>query len=288
MQKGFIQALRSASTMIRPTQTKFNEKMKPFSTVKAGSPATLEVDLDGTYEVINVHFKNNGAKATEAVMASEIEQVIVSVNGKNQWDISGKDYIAAMKYHGVKFGGGVFPLIFNRDFMRTIQAADFLGLGTSNLSSLTVKIKLASTAVDPELSATCVKSPNSPLGFFVVYETLTVQPAAIGTLDMNKVSTEESGIMAMHLATDAIDELEVKYRSVDIIEQIERDELKIYAENILQQGKTWQAGYTHIDFMPTARFDDALAVDGGTLKQKWGMTATDSFNCVVERVQYFG
>ena len=278
-------AKQSVQRLIRPSTTKFHTKLKSFNTVTKGAVATLEVDKGYTYEAIMLSMTNNGSACAKADFIALIDNIQLVIDGKTRWDLSGSDYINILAHKGVSVFNGVLPLCFLMDDMRTTQGADFTGLGTADLKTVTLKVKINASAVNPTLEARGIVSPNSNVGFIPTYETLNLSASAVGKMDYNDISTSPSLIRCLHAYTSNIDEVAVKYNKVDVVEEIPTAELKHRDESFFRQGRAWQTGVTHIDFMPSARFDDALAGNGGSLQLKLNMTATGAFNMVVERVE---
>ena len=278
-------AKKSVKDLIRPSTTKFHTRLKSFNTVTAGAVATLDVDRGYTYEAIMLSMTNNGSACTKAEFIALIDNIQLVIDGKTRWDLSGSDYINILAHKGVSVFNGVLPLCFLMDDMRTTQGADFTGLGTVDSGTVTLKVKINSSALSPTLEARGLVSPNSKIGFIPTYETLNLSASATGKMDFNDVSTSPSLIRCLHAFTSNIDEVAVKYNKTDVIEEIPTAELKHRDESFYRQGRAWQTGVTHIDLMPSARFDDALSVNGETLQLKLNMTATGAFNMVVERVE---
>ena len=121
--------------------------------VQAGAIASAKLPSGYTYAKVNLHcLDSSGNPVTVDNMIAGIEYVTVKADGKSFVDtIPAKWFFDRFTYYNQKnsptevLEPGVLPIVFEGETLNTEAERIVTGIGTANISDLTIEVKLAAT-----------------------------------------------------------------------------------------------------------------------------------------------
>jgi hypothetical protein len=263
-----------------------------FNSVGPGQKANLRLDVGGagggpTYSAIYVEIKHDPAAApgtlmTQANMATLIESVNFVVsrqsgNGSRERiaildNIGIVDYQTVLNYYGLPLISGYLPIFFRHpEFGVDEIAEDHFQLGTADVTSAVLEIKLASGIVSPELACyteiRAGKSRNIGEVITLSSETYEAQAAA-GTRQIRDLDLlGNRGLKALHISSGKIDRHEIVVNSVPVNEgPAALNDLWADLMAFNTGGRVPQSGYHHVDLA------------GNRYSDIWDMRSVNTFN----------
>lgn len=136
-----------------------------FSNVVAGGKATVEIPTDGVYYSMTIEYRRAGTLATKAQMITDISEIRLMVNGKPQHEYSAAEFFAWLELNGQTVTDGYVEIPFALPWRQEIKGQDFTRLGTLDVQTLHLEVKLDAGAVTPSLKLSYEKSLfNEPMG----------------------------------------------------------------------------------------------------------------------------
>lgn len=237
-------------------------KLPNPSAVGAGQTATLSIPVGLTYFGLDVVMTNNGADVTDWSIITELR---LSLNGRVKVSASGAFLATLADYYGWSRAAGILPIRFARDYLRTAIQENYLAWGTADLDSFTLEIEIAATAVAPTVNIYAARGIGTPLGQHVEINSHAFEIASAGEREFSDFPRVQGGMLALHLDTAAVD-------AVDTIrDQVRVQELTAPMMKALAQGKgrwprSWQAGFTHMDYHLTDVLGHILPTDAQDLR----------------------
>ncbi|WP_135077682.1 hypothetical protein [Terasakiella sp. SH-1] len=270
--------------------------------VTPGGNATLMCDTDVKYALHMNTLTIDGVPATIAQMRTHIEEVEFKIKGDSSSrmgthtiiECTGSEYIdCILKYTDfpLEDDNGIFPIIHALPYMdqvsdgkEVINAEDGAGLGTSDLSKVTIKLKLKAGAFVYTLETrhAVYSGGNQPVGEIirVLGGELQFTTSGVHNLKEDYLDGMQRGLKALHIASTDIDRFKIRTNRTDIFE-MEKAHLPYLADiaSYRTSGRVPQAGYTHIDFAGNRPQD---IVD----TSKWWNTDTNVEGAVSGTVRY--
>lgn len=238
------------------------QSIPAFRTVAPGIVATTTLPVGPTYRELALVYKTDGAKATKAKIISDIERITLLVNGIARVSISGKNLMMLNDYYGYPFNAGELIIPLSRHYLRTPQGEEQLVWGTRNVSNLGVEVKLATGAVSPELKIEADWSYiTQDMGTIIEIREFNYDFSGSGDKEISDLPKTQGALMALHLNSDKITNLEVK---LDELRPIERDtDLTVYHNRLKRvAGRVPQTGVAHVDALRLNRIADVWGVAG--------------------------
>lgn len=273
--------------------------LQSFSNVQPGAVANVALPVNRAYAGVLLEVRHDdgggaGAKMTLTDMKSNISEIRLRLSSdrwgsEKFWEIAGDDYLTLNDYYGVPSADGVLPLLFAGQYWSNPQFSDAFALGTADLKTAELEVKLASGVSAPEIigHAWEYDGANMPLGRFIKLSSNTVTNSATGPFEIPDLPVTGNGVglKALHMDTDAIDTIEVRADGAIWHEDVPSmrpvlDDIKASRTG----GRTHGAGYTHLDFAG----NDASGIRNMTglrdFRLKLNMTGTGAFKVVHETI----
>ena len=267
-----------------------HQKLPSFNAVAPGSVASLNIPTTDTYTAIYVGIRHgSNTKMTAVNMKTLIEEIKLVLNGNVMWQLSGGDYVSLLEFYGIDIQAGVLPLVFALPYMDQASNGDIFALGTADLRTAVLEIKLASGVTSPVLSAysEIFTGGNQPLGMFIKLEDTHYGAEGTGIREISNlpVTGVGVGLKALHFTTDQIGEIEIKANRAEmfkVIPEVNANQLAIRTSRTGQ--RSIQAGYTHVD-VGGNRAADVVAMDNiKDFRVKADLTAAVPFRIIHELV----
>jgi hypothetical protein len=265
--------------------------MSSISTVKLATPAgigaaqtaTLNVPVGPTYHALHLVASAGGAAVTDWSFFSEIR---ISLNGRVKYRATGNEIAMLADYYGVSRAPGILPINFSRDYMRVAAQEDYLAWGTADIDAFTIEFDLKSGLTSPAVSVYAVRSHGVKLGQHVVVGNQVFEIAAVGEKEFSDFPKIVGGLMALHIDTANISMVET-IRDDIRVQEVSTALAKFIAEGKIRNPRTWQPGYTHIDYHQRDRFEDVVSTLVQDLRVRMTTTtgATGSRRMVFERIE---
>lgn len=253
-----------------------------FSSVAPSSNANLRIPEGPIYDKIAINAFSGTTPLSEANAKTHLERIELKSNQNIIVDASSTDIINLNKYYGNAFIDGVVELMFARPWMRTIFDEDILGFGTAGLSNINLNVKLSSTVTSPKLEGFSKESGYGQRAYPVVETTAKdYTVAASGVFEITDIEKNKYHLAAVHFSGVTITKVEVIYLNNKIID-ITSDIAKADDQD---NGKTWQSGYFHLNFMNSDRLSEALAMNVGQFSIKVTTSNTGTMRVVTEKIR---
>ena len=264
---------------------RLSQRMPDFQNVVAGGRATANLPVGATYNVIGIPYKLGGTPATEAEINSDIEEVLLKINGKEKIRLTGEELLKRYKYLGHKVKNGVIPLVFSQPNTRTLVTEDALGYGTADVSTMQIEVKIASGVIDPTLELFAEQSEGRPLGEHTTILPINRTVTSTGIVQEQNIN-KKGRLVAIHMTTGAVTKFELKANNNAVMD--ETKEVAEYLDELDGRGHVTQSGYTHINLVRSRRHSDSLPLDNlQSLVLETDHNATGSFKYLVERIEQF-
>jgi hypothetical protein len=185
-------------------------------------------------------------------------EVRLMLNGRVKYRASGVEIAMLADYYGVDRSAGFLPMFFSRDYMRVANQEDYLSWGTMDIQSFTAEFDLKAGLTSPSVALYAVRSAGQPLGQHIVTGNQVFEIAAIGEKEFSDFPRIPGGLLALHIDTDKISNVET------IRDDIQVQEMPTALSKAMAQGKTrnpreWQTGKTHIDYHLRDRLEDIVS-----------------------------
>lgn len=232
--------------------------------VAISSTATITPEPNGTYYGLRLRYqRTSGTDATQAQIAADITGIRLIVDGVQQWNLTGAQLQmlnAFRNYSNIAVAAGEIPIYFSEPYRVNEQAADGRSWGMNGVSTFTVEVDIAATAVTPVLKAWRLWTPfPSTMGEIRKIRPQVIQVSGTGDLSVTNFVRNDR-ILAFHCNSTNIANLRVKINEVEQLNTIPLEYHNMIAEN----GLTPQAGWTHLAF--DARNRILEAADPGILQ----------------------
>lgn len=258
-----------------------------FSSVAAGSQATLDLPVGRlVYHGLQITHTDTGAAANQATMESNISEVRIKVNGKEQRRFTARELIDILAFYGVPFETGILYIPFAEPWRRSVAGEDSLAWGTADIDSLQLEVDVDAGATSPTLAARAwVEFVERPLGPIVKWRRFNVSVSATGIRTLTTLPRSDA-YMAVHADSSDIDDVEVKRDQEEVFKATKAQADALHKQAPGQTKLSPQSDWFHVDFA-LQRVADALAMVRGSgnrqravqeLRFDFNMSAANSFD----------
>ncbi|WGT50155.1 major capsid protein P2 [Thioclava nitratireducens] len=262
--------------------TRLVKKMPTPLGIGAGQTASVNMPLGLTYERLyircNADIAATPTDLTAADWASVIGEIRVMVNGDARITIDAADLVKLNSFYGEAPKAGVLPIFFSRPWMRTIGGEDASGYGTVGMATFTLEMDIKDGATVNSLTVTAVQSPATPWGPHLRIQKFNRNQGVTGSAEIADIPRGAYAMLAMHVATDQIGDVEVQTDQRNVITM----DKAVRATHYDLAGRVPQAGFTHIDFTPENRLSEALSMSLQDFRLKLDFQATGNFAIYAE------
>ncbi len=254
----------------------FINKLPSLGNVVGGSTATLDCPVGMTYDAIKFAYSG----VTDAQM-TDIELLI---NGRPVMQYKDAVELKALNdYYGRPDAAGEMTMHFRRPELIEAQRA-FPGLGTADIDTLQIRIKIDAAAASPVISASAQLSPAQPLGVFVKVRYLNANYATAGKQEMPNIP-RGGRVLAMHLFKADVDNVEVEVNNRRVMEG-DKATFESYQKGAGRKPQSAKA--THIDWSLYGDLGRALVTDGvQDFRIRPTIATSGSIRTVIEYVDGF-
>ena len=277
--------------------TRALEKMPTPEGIGAGQTATCRLPIGYTYDALMIRMADGVGDIAESAWGSNIDEIRVMVNGDAKIQIDAADLVSLNKWKGHTHADGVLPIFFGQPFMRTILGEDETAYKTAGgVTAFTLEIDLAAGITIGELNVYAWQSsPTYPAG-----HPMAGQPkvwgshyrlqkyaktiSATGEHEIADLLKGTYSMAAVHLKSSAISTAEVFANQ----SRFYNSDAQVRAHMAEVAGRSQQAGFTHLDFIPTNRISDAMPMAVQDFRIKANFTGTGAVPLYVESVQGAG
>lgn len=259
--------------------TRRTEKLPTMLGVVAGSTATVHCPLGYTYHEIGIRMKAGAVQIDVAVAdwVNNIDNIRVMVDGDPVIEITAENLVKLNQYYGQTLVDGMLPIFFSMPWMRTAGGEDATAFGTIGMKTFTVEVELKAGLANIELSAYAEQSDPTPWGPHLEIKRVTHPVANIGESDISGIRTGNYALVGIHIASDAIDEVEVIANNSKILEM---DKVVSEAKG-LKVGRVKQTGITPIDFIAENRLKGAFGMQLSDFRIRADFTAAGNMDVYV-------
>lgn len=164
---------------------------------------------------------------TAAEMKTDIETVILRVNGHEETKLTGADYFNTLEKFGVVIKDGVMPIVFNpfRTAGRTVGDEDAFNMGTLDLESLEViivpKSGLATAVKLGRVRAVILPNQNSKFVLSIKKQNFSGIEADSENFESVTMAKEHGHLILLDIQERAnIERLSFHYRSMDLYREL--------------------------------------------------------------------
>ena len=214
-------------------------RLPTIQNVVPGGTFTLACPVGMTYD--RIIFKLGGTTFDE----SHIQNLEVIVNGKTiqTWK-TGSELRLMNEYWGRGYRAGYLPIYFKRPEFRPLEQQRLTALGTADVSTLTVRGDISSTAVAPTLEAFAIQSEPTPLGLISKIKRFDLSAAVAGSFEVDSIPRGPR-VLAAHFLKSDINALTCEVNSVKVLEgdKSTLEELQKESGRVPQS-----ASASHLDF----------------------------------------
>ncbi len=282
---------------------KFLKRMQSFSNVAPSSIAVATLPVTKKYHKVLLRLRHDtsgsggaaGTLMTQANMLTHIAEIRLRVTSlsfgtQTLWELSGADFIKCINnFYNIDSAAGVLPLIFGCPYWNNPAIEDYFSLGTLDLTNVEIEVKFDSTVVGPELVGFAYEygGPNEPLGQFLKYQYTNLSNTATGWIEEPDLPVVGNGIglKALHLSTNAIDEVELRSNGQVVHEDLAEFRPVLLDLNAFRtDGRTEDANYTHLDLAGNNAADVFNMSNVRDFRAKFNRTGTGAFRCITETV----
>ena len=235
-------------------------KLENFSNVAPGGLATVELAAGqrgyAYHSVLLKILSGSGTPMSRSNMEKLIESVRLVINGAGYnndriWELSGANLLAHNDFYGLTMKDGLLELNFAAPYWDNPANESRMKLGTADLQTVHIQVKLKNTVTNPEITGNAYVYPqNENFGRFIRLEEFVRDNNETGRIQISDLPVQGPGfgLKAVHFVTDKIGEITLKDGTVPFYE----DE-PFYRDVLLEknafrtQGRNQQEGFTHID-----------------------------------------
>jgi hypothetical protein len=235
-----------------------HEKMPDFSgSVAANARLTANVPVGRSIHYFQLACKTGaGAALTEAQMKADIDEITVKINGDIIFQGTATLLLDIFNtYYGANIGNvveaGIIEIPFDRINLAADRTQNVFKLGTANVKTVTVEVKLAGTVSNlASIDLYAGRSENEPLGLFVTLKKFSYSFAATGVQEISDLPRNPiNKLMALHITNGSnpgvIDDVEFRINNQTVYEadQSQND------HNLQRAGRSPVSGYYHLDMI---------------------------------------
>lgn len=248
-------------------------KMPSPQGAAAGQTATINIPVGWTYHQLMIYMEEGDTAANTPVAVadwgSNINEIRVLINGDAKIRVTAADLVKLHQFYALPLVAGVLPITFSKPHRRTIAGEDATAWGTLGLQSVTLEIEIAAGIDLDALTVYGVVSDGTQPDAIYTLRRYNKNIGATGEIDISEIRRGPYAIHAIHIASAAIDNIEVEADQVKVLEQTPAIANAYYQ----QTGRAIQSGWTHIDFGVTDRLSDGVNMRLQDFRVKANFTA---------------
>lgn len=265
--------------------SRITKNMPSLQGVAAGQTAICNLPVGLSYYVLVLEHKRSGVAATEAQMRAELGDIRLIIDGENKITASASELLDLYQRQALKYGWktlpGVLPIVLSKPTSRTNAGEDSLTYGTSDVQTMTVEVDIDPSATAPALSITALQGAPSPLGKHITIKRFGRSAAGAGEFEVSDLPRGNYGLMALHILSDKVNSVEVEAAGAIVFKS---DGSTAAVLDSLMGKDSDPASAFHVDFTNTDRMDDNLPLNIQDFRIRMDMSAADSFNILMERI----
>ncbi|WP_406733424.1 major capsid protein P2 [Vibrio scophthalmi] len=250
------------------------KKLPSLSNIAAGSTGTLELPRGLSYHQIALKY--------DGVTLPQLKQIRMEVDGKVfQQFKDGTQLDELNKYYGRGAAeNGWIILHFARPEFDTLAQQRLFALGTSDISTLTLRIDIDSAAAAPKLEAYALEAEQEPFGYVTKIKAFPSSFATGGTHEIDNLPTPAGArISAIHLFTDKVTHAELEVNGNIAFQAPKALEDKIQKD----AGRTPIASKFTMDFIKENDFAQSQVLAGiQDFRIRMELSEATAFDIVVE------
>lgn len=256
-----------------------------FSGVAPGQRPTLDVPPSGTYKKFDILCSRGAVPMTQAQVISDIEEIVIKVEGKVQRRYTPAALVALNALYGKAFEDGHLPIYLAEPHREGAAQVEAYAWGMADISICQIEVKLADAAVDPRLAMEAIWSPaRANMGTIKKVKTFNLPVTATGanTWPAPKVDP----YAAIHLLNTDINKVKILRDNTEVVNV---SPASIHSR-LDDNGLTPQAGWTHVVFDATGDLPDALPMRTssgepvGDFRVELDMSATGGVDILTETI----
>lgn len=253
------------------------KKIIPASSLDRVAPnnvAVLRLDRGPTYE--KIRFKVSAAAGLDV---TDIESIKVVINGTTRIEFTSLQRLIDINAYYNRSADTVSATLI--DFILPFFSSQFddlayglsTGIGTEDLESVNIEIKIASGApADIAIEASLfIDTVPQPLGAFLAYRSYGISSSVTGDVQVRDLPKDGAVYTAMHLFKSDISKVVLKANQIEVINAFKTDLARFQKDAWPKARVPLDARCTHIDFLLYGNANDVFNTRGVTSLQ---LTAT--------------
>lgn len=230
--------------------------------VGAGNVAKLKLDIGPTYEKINFEVTS----AAGGLDVTDIESIKVVMNGDTRIEfLTLQDLIDINAFYKrsadtVSANRINFMLNFFSSQFEALGDALATGIGTADLSSLVIEIKIAAGApADIKIEADLfIETDRQPVGVFLAYRNFSVSSVVAGDVQIRDLPINGAVYTSLHLRKSDITKVKLLVDQVEVINAKKTSLERFQLDNWKQPRLPISARFTHVDFVHYGNSNNVL------------------------------
>jgi hypothetical protein len=241
-----------------------------LSNVSVGGVAVLKLDTGPTYNKILLKFS-----AAALFDVTDIEYIRVVINGTTRIEFASlQDLLDVNAFYNrsadviTATSGEVMLNFFSNQFADLAYGLS-TGLGTADLASLNIEIKIAAAA-PATIAITAdlfIDTTPQPLGAFLAYRSYGVSSSVIGDVQVRDLPKDGAIYTALHLFKSDISNVVIKANQVEIINASKASLERFAKDSWPFKRVPVTARCTHVDFLSYGNANDVFNTLGVTSLQ---------------------
>lgn len=226
------------------TITPVLERAPSFSSVAAGSTASVTLPRSRTYFDLNIYYTPGGTAANTATIAADIDEIRLVINGTVQRRFTGAQLRMLNNLRGLPLNDGEMRIYFASPWRVTAVEEDAGALGTANLQTVVLEVDINAAATSPQLAVYARTMPiNANAGAITKVRQFTLSPSATGVFEWSDLPKMDP-IHALHFNSANISHIEVVSDNRTLLDA----PVPIIHNDLDDYGWTAQPGWTHLLF----------------------------------------
>lgn len=245
-----------------------------------GEIFTIRPAVGPTYNIIALKLTN--------VTKAELENIQVKLRGKPVQQFRNGTRVQALNDHYKRYSKGTAWLFFY--FQRTefdkLEDQKIFSLGTRNLDTFTIEMKVNSVSAVPKIDVYADTDIERDVGVITKIREYPQDFSQAGTHDIADLPTGQAPILAVHYASSNMTDLKLSADSYDLVEEMGVDAVAAFNESkgVLSN----ITGYVHVSQIAEGTPMTAYPTEGvHDLRSRIELSAAESFDAIVEVADTF-
>lgn len=258
-------------------------KLPSVANVAAGSTMSLQIPRGHVIDAVILEMTN--------ITLAQLTNIELRIAGKPVMKFaSGTEIDEINQFYGRgASASGVLALWFMRPELmkhyvtdkagRVVPAGRLTSLGTSDIPTLTLHADINAACVSPACTARALTSGvGQPLGLINKVKRFPYNSAVSGEVQVDNIP-RVARIAAIHFKKADVDAVTIDVDSVEVFNASKTTAHEVAGYN----GRTAQAGYTHVDFIQAGDITKALILAGvQDFRAKMDLGTSGAFDIIVE------